>query len=126
MPAPAASIPPVEYTDSPRMGGGGAASAGAAPTTSFAASSASRHSSGHHDDDAESALTDSASFPVPAALPISAMVREPPTFAVPPTLKPPDSMDSEVVAAWMQVRRGTGLRRIAAVQRLHSRKPASL
>ncbi|KAG2445994.1 hypothetical protein HXX76_000597 [Chlamydomonas incerta] len=96
------SIPPVEYTDSPRMGGGGGASAGAAPTTSFAASSASHNSSAGPHDDAESALTDSASFPVPAALPIPAMVREPPTFAVPPTLKPPDSMDSEVVAAWMQ------------------------
>ncbi|PNW74732.1 hypothetical protein CHLRE_12g512450v5 [Chlamydomonas reinhardtii] len=95
------SIPPVEYTDSPRMGGGGGASTGAAATTSFAASSASHDTSAHHHD-AESALTDSASFPVPAALPIPTMVREPPTFAVPPTLKPPDSMDSEVVAAWMQ------------------------
>ncbi|GFR44901.1 hypothetical protein Agub_g6246 [Astrephomene gubernaculifera] len=83
---PASSIPPPEVTDSPRMRRG-------AQTTS---SSASRQ------DDAESALADSASFPVPSALPLPAMVRDPPTFAVPPALKPPDSTDPEVMEAWMQ------------------------
>ncbi|KAG2501465.1 hypothetical protein HYH03_001245 [Edaphochlamys debaryana] len=103
--SPASSIPQPEVADSPRM------RAGPEATASYAASSAA--SSHPRDSMAESALDDSASFPIPAALPLppmgvgltpppAAAVREPPTFAVPPALKPPDSADSEVMAAWMQ------------------------
>ncbi|PNH04983.1 hypothetical protein TSOC_008786 [Tetrabaena socialis] len=86
--AASSSIPPPEVTDSPRL-------AAATASASFAASSASCNGTADN-------TADSASFPIPAALPLPSMVRDPPVFSVPAALKPPDSADSEVVAAWMQ------------------------
>lgn len=89
------SIPPPEETDSPNM----RRTPGA--TTSCGASSAAASA-------VDSGLGDSANFP-PAALPLALVVPaqpaatpQPPQFAVPPAFKPPDSADSEVMAAWMQ------------------------
>ncbi|EFJ50728.1 hypothetical protein VOLCADRAFT_88551 [Volvox carteri f. nagariensis] len=83
--APASSsIPPPEVTDSPRVG---------APPVD---------PTDDETDDAASELTDSASLPIPSALPISATMRSPPRFDVPPALRPPDSANSEVISAWME------------------------
>lgn len=93
------SIPPPEETDSPNM----RRTPGA--TTSCGASSAAASA-------VDSGLGDSANFP-PAALPLALVVPaqpaatpQPPQFAVPPAFKPPDSADSEVMAAWMQASYG--------------------